>query len=121
MIVRLNLSGNVYHGILDAGLYTDNRMALFFVDTQTHETIAKATIHVPALVNMEYDRVVIKDYSENEGMMHSLLRENLIHWPEGTISLGYTEGKICQLTDKCLNHVNNIIRKKFPGLKWPPK
>jgi hypothetical protein len=50
-------------------------------------------------VELEEDDVVIKDYSENEGLLKGLVKAGIVNKPHGKISRGHTFAYICQLTD----------------------
>ena len=50
-------------------------------------------------VELEHDEIVIKDYSENEGVLALLVQHNVVSKPHGTVPLGFVFGDICQLVD----------------------
>lgn len=59
------------------GEYSNERIALWLEEIETGEYIAKATVNVIE-DNTSPDEVIIKDYSENEGMYESLLKAGII-------------------------------------------
>lgn len=66
--------------------YTNNnRMALYLIDSDTGEPVATCTVNTdddPSLV-------LIKDYSENEGMLDFLIEEGIVKDTGERISSGY--------------------------------
>jgi len=77
--------------------YTNNdRVALELSDATDGETIAIATINVPE-VALAPDEVIIKDYSENAGMLDCLLKAGIVEKSGRTVKHGYTESPICIL------------------------
>lgn len=71
---------------LQFGQYVgNNRTAITLRDELTHEPVAKATVNIPqAMVTDE--QVIIKDYSENEGILQCLVEAGVISAPVRTIS-----------------------------------
>lgn len=67
--------------------------------------IATATVNVPE-VSLQSDEVIIKDYSENEGIFSCLVRANVIEDTGRRIPLGFTEGKIAKLTEEALSWIS---------------
>ena len=65
----------------------------------TEMPFAVATVYAEG-AELAEDEVVIKNYSENEGIYELLLRNDIIHKSHAKIPLGFTEGLICQLKDK---------------------
>jgi hypothetical protein len=59
---------------------SDDRKALLLVDHETEEEIAVMTINVPE-ERLEDDEVIIKNYSENEGILDMLIDACIISWP----------------------------------------
>jgi hypothetical protein len=70
--------------------------ALCLEDPITGEPIAVATINVPEL-ELPKDVVVIKDYSENEGMLDFLIQNKIVEEPMEYIPLGFILAPICKL------------------------
>lgn len=58
--------------------------------------IATATINVPNL-QLPADYVVIKNYSENEGILEALIAAEIVHPTGQTVPIGHCIGYICQL------------------------
>ena len=77
--------------------YMDNdRVALQLVDSTTGEPIAHATINIPH-IPLEADEVIIKDYSENEGMLSALIEAGIVGEPLYYVPTGFVECPVCKL------------------------
>jgi len=77
----------------------NNRTAMTLVDAITFEPIAVATINVPE-VPLKEDEVVIKDYSENEGMLETLVNANVVKRLGKRVKVGHVKCEICKLLKK---------------------
>lgn len=74
--------------------HTD-RIALTLSDVEDGEPVAVATINLPELA-LAADEVVIKDYSENEGMLATLVTAGVISAPLRAIPLQYVTVYVCR-------------------------
>ena len=50
-------------------------------------------------VELEEDEVIIKDYSENEGILPAMIKADIIAKPHDTIKQGFVTFHICQLVN----------------------
>ena len=55
----------------------------------------------------EPGNVFIKDYSENEGIMQSMIDAGLISKPVRTVKAGFAEAHECRLEQPLLNIINS--------------
>lgn len=79
--------------------YLNGRRALLMVDDPGGEPVASVTINCP-LTRLEPGEVVVKNYSENEGMKDFLLK-NKLAVDTGRVSSGpYVNAPIMKITDK---------------------
>ncbi len=62
------------------------------------EPVARCTISLPGVTNK--DEVAIKDYSENEGMLDTLMDAGVVKPPHRFVSSGFVMIPICNLTDE---------------------
>lgn len=69
------------------GAYSNGRVALQLRDAVTGDPIAICTVNLPE-VDLEPSEVLIKDWSENEGMADALQRAGVIHPPRGKVETG---------------------------------
>jgi hypothetical protein len=77
--------------------YADNgRTAIELVDADTGEPIARATTNLPH-IGLGKDEVMIKDYSENEGMVDALADAGIIALPDAFVQSGFVKVPICRL------------------------
>lgn len=68
--------------------YGNGRIAIQLIDAEDGEPIATATINIPD-EDIKDDEVIIKDYSENEGMLNALLEADIIEPAHRVTSSGY--------------------------------
>jgi hypothetical protein len=74
--------------------HTD-RIALPLYDVHDGSPVAVATVHMPELA-LAADEVVIKDYSENEGMLSLLVAEGIVSPPLRAVQSGYVVLYVCR-------------------------
>ena len=80
-------------------LYKDNdRPAILLVDTEDHCPYMKATVNMPDL-DLEEGLTLIKDYSENEGVLASLVAENIVIPTGRTITYGYVRMHVVSINN----------------------
>lgn len=75
--------------------YANGRPAIVIEDEE-RQSIATATINMPELP-LEENFVVIKDYSENEGMLKALVTANIVSRPVFHVPAGYAMAPVCAL------------------------
>lgn len=73
---------------ISKGTYKNGRTVLQLIDVTDHSPIAVATVNLPD-VSLEPDEVIIKNYSENEGMSEALQIAGVIGEPLRSIRTGY--------------------------------
>ena len=76
--------------------YAMGRPALVLHDVEDGQVVAKATINIPDLSLVD-GQVVIKNYSENEGMLNALIKARVVSHPIGHVQTGFEECPICWL------------------------
>lgn len=76
--------------------YSNERIAITLDEIETGEPIAIATINLPN-VPLAQDHVIIKDYSENEGMYNTLLSAGIISEEVNRVQTGFVTAPICKL------------------------
>ena len=81
---------------IERGTYgATRRIALQLTDCTDGEPVAVASVHMPD-ISLAPDEVVIKDYSENEGMLDALVATGVISPPLRTILLQYVTLYVCR-------------------------
>ena len=85
-------------------IYTDNSPCITLNDPTTARVMVKATSNIShiALHHTLHDVVAIKDYSENEGVLNTLVNAEIVsliyNWQP--ISSGHTKLQLVRLVDK---------------------
>lgn len=69
--------------------------------------VATATVNVSNL-QLPPDCVVIKNYSENEGILEALIAAEIVKPTGQTVPVGHCIGHICQLTSKMLANLSSV-------------
>ena len=88
----------VEHGVYAINNSPSIQLMMWDEEYATEMPFAKATVYAEG-ANLEEDEVVIKDYSENEGILALLIKEGIVNKPHATIPLGHAEGHVCQLKE----------------------
>lgn len=76
--------------------YANGRTALQLFDVENDEPFTTATVNVPE-AHLEKDEILIKNYSENEGLLDVLVAANIVKDTGRTIPVGFTKAHICIL------------------------
>lgn len=77
-------------------VYSNHRTAICLTDVETGEPILTATVNIPEEV-IEKDEVIIKNYSENEGILDTLVKNKIVSTPIRFVNIGYVTVPICKL------------------------
>lgn len=77
----------------------NDRTAILLVDAETGELWTVATVNVPE-ENISDDEVIIKDWSENEGITDALIDAGIIEEPHDMVICGLVVADICKLKIK---------------------
>ena len=79
--------------------YSNGRTAIKLMDPETGEPIAVATVNIPECP-LTGNEIIIKDYSENEGMLSALVNAGVIEDTGKTFPSGFITANICKLIIK---------------------
>ena len=90
--MQVNFLG--YECQVKASKYHDGNTKLQLVSNQG-EPVATATVIAP--ISLPANQVIIKNYSENEGMLEALVAANIVEPTGQTVPVGRTVGHICNL------------------------
>ena len=110
---------------VELGQYSNGRLAISLVsahsdedlDIYQGEPIATATVNVPE-ITVNASQVIIKDYSENEGILKFLQDNGFVSEKTKTHSLGFVEVHVAEKTAKLLEMeavkfgTDNSVQKK---------
>lgn len=77
--------------------YDNGRLALRLIDAKDGSPIATATVNIPD-VKLSKDEVLIKDYSENQGMLKVLEEAGIVKSTGDSIRSGFVNIPICEYT-----------------------
>ena len=81
---------------IEMGIYSNGRQAIELVNIKTDEPVLVATINVPNVLLKETE-LIIKNYSENEGILSVLINANIISQPLRYIDTGLVSSPVCKL------------------------
>jgi hypothetical protein len=81
---------------VEMGAYPNDRKAIELINAKNGEPVLVATINVPE-ISISEDEVIIKNYSENEGILEVLIQSKIISSPVRTIQTGFITAPICKL------------------------
>lgn len=91
-ITFLNTKCNIKFSRYIAG----NRLAIMLTVDGTGESFATASINVPD-VSLKDNEVVIKNYSELEGLLDALVAEGIVEKTGKVVQLNHVTADICRL------------------------
>lgn len=76
--------------------YGNGRPAVQLMDAEDGSPVATATINLPD-VKLQENEVIIKDYSENEGMYNALTSAGIISEQKRAVASGFIIAPVCDL------------------------
>lgn len=76
--------------------YSNGRIALTLVDQRDGEPVATATTNLPD-EPLADDEVVIKDWSENTGMVTALVAAGVIEQPHRSVVTGFVKAPVARI------------------------
>jgi hypothetical protein len=97
-LVKENVTFDGMTGNLYLSVYRDGNPSLILASM--FEVITTCSVNIPEqLVMMQPDEILIKDYSENEGMLDLLIKEGVVTDTGHRVQSGFVEIPICKLTE----------------------
>lgn len=98
--MNIKLSHGLYMDcIIKEHKYENGRSAL--VIYQNDEVLCKATVNMPETIIPD-GYVCIKDWSENEGVLNSLIIAGVIYPPEYSMPSGFVYVDVCKLKEQII-------------------
>jgi hypothetical protein len=85
--------------------YANDRIAIQLVDHEDGEPIATASVNLPEY-DLPADHVIIKDWSENEGMYETLIEAGLITETDLEVPSGFVLAPVGKFTPEALTEIN---------------
>ena len=101
VFVITNVFGEKKEVFLKFGKYPNERMAIDLIEKKTKEPYARVTINEPSIVLLDQVQMIVKNYSENEGMVDFLLANRLVKKEYSNFYVGFGgECCICEMTEE---------------------
>lgn len=88
--------GGSYQVFIQLGKYRNGQTSVQLIDAEDGQPVATASIAMPEL-SLEDNQIVVKDYSENEGMLDFLLENSIIEMCSEYIETGYNISSVVKL------------------------
>lgn len=89
-------SGGSYQVFIELGKYRNGQTAVSLIDAEDGSPVATVTVCVPEL-SLDENEIIVKDYSENEGMLEFLLENNIVEERSEFIDTGYVRCPVVKL------------------------
>lgn len=78
--------------------YASGGTALILNDAASGERVAVATVNIPEC-DIQPNHVLIKDWSENEGILQTLVNANIVKEMGITVPCGFAEAHLCEFME----------------------
>jgi hypothetical protein len=96
--------------VVSLGNYQSGRKAIMLYDAFSGEAYSCPTADLLHLKLNYYGEVLVKDYSENEGMFKWLTENNIVEFTGKTVASGFVELYICILNpEEVWNQPDNFV------------
>ena len=92
----MKVTFNNWDCILEKKTYPNNRIALQLIDAEDGSPVAMVTVNLPN-EQLNDNEVLIKDYSENEGMYQALVDAKVISEAISYVQSGFVEIPKCKI------------------------
>ncbi len=87
-----------YQVYLKFDTYRNNgRTSIELREAETHAPVMVATVNLPEYTMLNPGQVLIKNYSENEGVLEFLIENGIVSKPRSWVSTGYVTVALCDL------------------------
>lgn len=98
-VFKLTAHGNDYNVTVKLGKYSNGRVAIHLDDVNDGYPYATATVNIDNVLLAD-DEVLIKDYSENEGMLNFLIKNNIVTPTPNGVQSGFVWLPVAVLNDE---------------------
>lgn len=78
------------------GKYNNNRVAIELEEIGTKDPVAVATVNIPD-IELKQSEIILKTYSENEGMLECLRKADVVSRPVRWVETGFVKVPIVLL------------------------
>lgn len=99
-------------GIVSLTRFADNDAICIVITTPAGAIAARASVNVDT--PLDRFQTVIKDWSENEGVLQALIDAGAVVSTGLTVPCGYVDGEVCNLTDALIPFLPPVEEKR----KW---
>lgn len=96
MYTLKTLYGETYQVTLKFGKYSNKRTAIELIDSEDGCPVMVATVNMPD-AELQPDEVIIKNYSENEGVLDFLIENGIVGKPIRMVSSGWVTCPVVKL------------------------
>lgn len=96
---KLETQYSDYNVIIETGKYRNGRLALELIDAEDGCPVMTATVNLPE-VGLEEDEIIIKNYSENEGVLEFLIKNKITSNPVRWVNNGFVDFPIVKIIKK---------------------
>ena len=96
--ITLNTRHSQGEARLEWGRYENRRIALRLLDAETREPLCVATVNMPEFGLLARGETIIKTWSENEGVLQSLVDAGIVEDTDGRIPVGFVKAAVCRWT-----------------------
>lgn len=76
---------------------SNGRTCIELLEAKTHEPVLVATVNIDNYHPLQPGEVIIKDYSENEGVLDFLIANGIVSRPKTWIATGWVTVPVCDL------------------------
>lgn len=95
----MNIQFKEYSCTLTSGRYSNGRIALKLIDANDGLPVATATVNIIE-APLNPGEIIIKDYSENDGMWLTLFKAGIVSEPLRYVNSGWVRCPVCMLLFK---------------------
>ena len=81
--------------VLQWGKYGNKQPALQLIDAENGEPIATASVSLD--VELKPNEIIIKDWSENEGMLDTLVKSGIVEDTGEVVQTGFVLANVCRI------------------------
>lgn len=96
---KLTAHGQSYNVTVNLAKYANNRTSISLTDADNGEPYATATVNIDNVLLAD-NEVLIKDYSENEGMLDFLVKNNIVTPTPNGVQSGFVWLPVAILNDE---------------------
>jgi hypothetical protein len=99
MMYTLKTQHAEYNVHLEKGKYSNGRTAIELIDAEDGIPVMVATVNIPE-VPLNEDEIIIKDYSENEGVLDFLQQNGLVGEVLREVTTGFVKCQVVKYFGK---------------------